>query len=100
MRLLGSLPEGQALASVCTTALLTTNVRAHPRPLTDRPGRLVQRVTPRDWNGCCQLLLRLIHLEHGAEQDVRPVSTVVPASQLPWRVADAANARHEDHAHR
>ena len=81
--------------------LLTTNVRAHPRVLTDRPEAVwcsgLRHVTGTE---AVRLLLRLIHLEHGAEQDVRPVSTVVPASQLPWRVADAANARHEDHAHR
>lgn len=45
-------------------------------------------------------VLRPIHLEHGAEQDVGALRTLTPIGQFPRRMTDAANARHEDHAHR
>src|SRR5262249_12801567 len=41
-----------------------------------------------------------VHFEHGAEQDVRAARAAVPRRQLVGRVADPADARHEDHAHR
>ena len=44
--------------------------------------------------------LRAIDLKDGAEQDVSPLCTLIPTGQFARRVADAADARHEDHAHR